>query len=169
MAVVTDPELDGLVTRIHGAIHHGRARLDHDCVRRLRFVPKTPPGDGAVRMVYLLKQGTFYPFAPTGPNQRDNELELRVRSFVVTTFRWRRISRAGWRSGTSRSPSERTRRSRCRLSNQALRVLEVQLVRPPRRGSTVKAQSSVAEHHLGVMVEPFGERTCASRSRTPLG
>jgi hypothetical protein len=32
--------------------------------------------------VYLLKQGTFYPFAPTGPSQRDNELELRVRSFI---------------------------------------------------------------------------------------
>ena len=46
------------------------------------FVPKTPPGDGPVRMVYLLKQGTFYPFAPTRSNQRDNELELRVRSFI---------------------------------------------------------------------------------------
>jgi hypothetical protein len=33
-------------------------------------------------MVYLLKQGTFYPFAPTSANQRDNELELRVRSFL---------------------------------------------------------------------------------------
>jgi hypothetical protein len=33
-------------------------------------------------MVYLLKQGTFYPFAPTGNQQRDNELELRVRSFL---------------------------------------------------------------------------------------
>jgi len=35
-----------------------------------------------VRLVYLLKQGTFYPFAPTSKNQRDNELELRVRSFL---------------------------------------------------------------------------------------
>ena len=33
-------------------------------------------------MVYLIKQGTFYPFAPTGKEQRDNELELRVRSFL---------------------------------------------------------------------------------------
>ena len=46
------------------------------------FVPQTPPGEGSVRMVYLLKQGTFYPFAPTGAEQRDNELELRVRSFL---------------------------------------------------------------------------------------
>ena len=33
-------------------------------------------------MVYLLKQGTFYPFAPTSGSQRNNELELRVRSFL---------------------------------------------------------------------------------------
>ena len=48
------------------------------------FVAKTPPGEGSVRMVYLMKQGTFYPFAPTGPSQRDNELELRVKSFLGT-------------------------------------------------------------------------------------
>jgi hypothetical protein len=82
--VVTDPELDGLVTRIHGA---NTTMVEHGLGPRLLcavfgFVPKTPPGDGAVRMVYLLKQGTFYPFAPTGPEQRDNELELRVRSFL---------------------------------------------------------------------------------------
>jgi hypothetical protein len=46
------------------------------------FVPANPPGEGSVRMVYLLKQGTFYPFAPTGAEKRDNELELRVRSFL---------------------------------------------------------------------------------------
>ena len=82
--VVTDPELDGLVTRIHGA---NTTMVEHGLGPRLLcavfgFVPKTPPGDGSVRMVYLLKQGTFYPFAPTGPDQRDNELELRVRSFL---------------------------------------------------------------------------------------
>ncbi len=30
-------------------------------------------------IVYLYKRGTFYPFAPTGPQQRDNLLELQVR------------------------------------------------------------------------------------------
>ncbi len=35
-----------------------------------------------MRLVYLLKQGTFYPFAPRGTDQRDNELELRVQSFL---------------------------------------------------------------------------------------
>ena len=82
--VVNDPDLDGLVTRIHGA---NTSMVEHGLGPRLLcavfgFVPQTPPGDGSVRLVYLLKQGTFYPFAPTGPSQRDNELELRVRSFL---------------------------------------------------------------------------------------
>jgi hypothetical protein len=33
-------------------------------------------------LVYLAKQGTFYPFAPTGPEQRDTELELRFKSML---------------------------------------------------------------------------------------
>jgi len=82
--VITDPDIETLVTRIHGA---NTSMVENGLGPRLLcavfgFVPKTPPGDGAVRLVYLLKQGTFYPFAPTGPDQRDNELELRVRSFI---------------------------------------------------------------------------------------
>lgn len=34
-------------------------------------------------LVYLAKQGTFYPFAPTGPEQRDNELELRLKAMLA--------------------------------------------------------------------------------------
>lgn len=30
-------------------------------------------------LVYLYKQGTFYPFAPTGDHRRDNALELQIR------------------------------------------------------------------------------------------
>ena len=33
-------------------------------------------------LVYLAKRGTFYPFAPTGSEQRDNELELRIRAVL---------------------------------------------------------------------------------------
>ena len=82
--VVNDPTIDGLVTKIHAA---NSTMVDHELGPRLLcavfgFVPASPPGEGSVRMVYLLKQGTFYPFAPTGPNQRDNELELRVKSFL---------------------------------------------------------------------------------------
>lgn len=33
-------------------------------------------------LVYLYKRGTFYPFAPTGGERRDTELELRIRAVV---------------------------------------------------------------------------------------
>lgn len=82
--VITDPDFESLVTRVHAA---NTSMVEHGLGPRLLcavfgFVAKTPPGEGSVRMVYLLKQGTFYPFAPIGPNQRNNELELRVRSFL---------------------------------------------------------------------------------------
>jgi len=82
--VIKDPDLESLVTRIHSA---NTSMVENGLGPRLLcavfgFVPKTPPGDGSLRLVYLLKQGTFYPFAPTGHDQRDNELELRVRSFL---------------------------------------------------------------------------------------
>jgi hypothetical protein len=84
--VVTDPDFEALVTRIHAA---NTSMVEHGLGPRLLcavfgFVAKTPPGEGSVRIVYLMKQGTFYPFAPTGPNQRNNELELRVKSFLDT-------------------------------------------------------------------------------------
>ncbi|MDE3083011.1 MAG: hypothetical protein KGJ39_06290 [Acidobacteriota bacterium] len=82
--VIHDGDIENLVTRIHGA---NTTLVEHGLGPRLLcavfgFVPATPPGEGSVRLVYLLKQGTFYPFAPKGANQRDNELELRVRSFL---------------------------------------------------------------------------------------
>jgi hypothetical protein len=33
-------------------------------------------------LVYLYKRGTFYPFAPAGPMQRDNLLELQVKELL---------------------------------------------------------------------------------------
>jgi len=82
--VINDTDISGLVTRIHSA---NTSMVEHGLGPRLLcavfgFVPATPPGEGSVRMVYLLKQGTFYPFAPTTGENRDNELELRVRSFI---------------------------------------------------------------------------------------
>lgn len=84
--VVKDPDFEALVTRVHSA---DTSMVEHGLGPRLLcavfgFVPKTPPGEGSVRLVYLMKQGTFYPFAPTGSSQRNNELELRVRSFLST-------------------------------------------------------------------------------------
>lgn len=36
----------------------------------------------AVGLVYLYKRGTFYPFAPTGPERRDPAFELQIRAYL---------------------------------------------------------------------------------------
>ncbi len=82
--VINGDDLGTLVTRIHGA---DSTLVDHGLGPRLLcavfgFKAKVPPGDGDVRLVYLMKQGTFYPFAPRDGQRRDNELELRVQSFL---------------------------------------------------------------------------------------
>ena len=57
--------------------------------RRPRPAPPrraAPTADAITRpvyLVYLAKQGTFYPFAPTGNEQRDTELELRLKSVLA--------------------------------------------------------------------------------------
>jgi len=45
-------------------------------------VPRVLPGEGAVRMVFLPRRGTWYPFAPTSGSDRNSELELRTKSLV---------------------------------------------------------------------------------------
>jgi hypothetical protein len=41
------------------------------------------PAGRSLALVYLYKQGTFYPFAPTGPQRRDNLLEIEVRDLLA--------------------------------------------------------------------------------------
>ncbi len=40
------------------------------------------PSGRSLALVYLYKQGTFYPFAPTGPQRRDNVLEIQMRDLL---------------------------------------------------------------------------------------
>jgi len=47
------------------------------------LVPFEDPSGRRVGLVYLYKKGTFYPFAPSGPQRRDNLLELRVRDALA--------------------------------------------------------------------------------------
>ena len=47
------------------------------------LIPFADPTGRRVGLVYLYKKGTFYPFAPTGPQQRDNLLELQVRDTLA--------------------------------------------------------------------------------------
>ena len=44
------------------------------------LVPFADASGRRVALVYLYKQGTFYPFAPTGPQSRDNLLEVQVKN-----------------------------------------------------------------------------------------
>ena len=41
------------------------------------------PGGRTLGIVYLYKQGTFYPFAPVGEWRRDNLLEIQVRDLLA--------------------------------------------------------------------------------------
>ncbi|GII55430.1 hypothetical protein Pth03_38190 [Planotetraspora thailandica] len=45
------------------------------------------PAGRTLALVYLYKQGTFYPFAPAGGTRRDNALELQVRGAIEGELR----------------------------------------------------------------------------------
>jgi len=45
------------------------------------------PADRHVAIVYLYKQGTFYPFAPLAGQHRDNALELRLRGVLAAELK----------------------------------------------------------------------------------
>ena len=100
--VVQDPDIEALVTRIHLVNSSlsdagwgpqllcsvfGLAKLaastSEDAAREGATV-----GPGAVLpstafLVYLFKRGTFYPFVPTGHEQRSTEEEFKLRSLVA--------------------------------------------------------------------------------------
>lgn len=81
--------IDDLVTRAH--VVHSSLEDAGWSTQLLCSVFGFRPGDATdvtdavarpLYLVYLAKRGTFYPFAPTGNEQRDSELELRIRSLV---------------------------------------------------------------------------------------
>jgi hypothetical protein len=84
--LLDDPDIADLVTRVHMA---------NTTLTEAGWGPQLlcsmfgfgPSADAAVNtksfyLVYLYKRGTFYPFAPTGKERRDNELELRVQALL---------------------------------------------------------------------------------------
>jgi hypothetical protein len=103
--IVEAAAIDDLVTRVH-MVH--ASLQDAGWGTQLLcsvfgFAPAAQQGDGSTSdagapeasgssaesitrplyLVYLAKQGTFYPFAPTGGEQRDNELELRLKGMLA--------------------------------------------------------------------------------------
>jgi hypothetical protein len=77
-----DPDdLVGLVTDIHAvnsALESGGFGPQLLC----SVVAFAAPDGRKIGLVYLYKRGTFYPFAPTSGERRDNALEIQVRGAV---------------------------------------------------------------------------------------
>jgi hypothetical protein len=99
--VVQDPDVEALVTQIH-LVNSSLADAGWGpqllcSVFGLARLPDASPddaaregatvGDGTVLastsyLVYLFKRGTFYPFVPTGHEQRSTEEEFKLRSLL---------------------------------------------------------------------------------------
>ena len=84
--LLENPALEDLVSRVHLI---NSTLTDNGWGPQLLcsvfgMVPSADAGADAKPffLVYLYKRGTFYPFAPTGPQQRDSEYELHLRATV---------------------------------------------------------------------------------------
>lgn len=80
--VVSDPDLDDLVTTTHVVSRSLEERGFSEQLLCAVFGFDGEPG--AIDLVYGYKRGTFYPFAPREGRRRDNALEMRVRSAIAT-------------------------------------------------------------------------------------
>ena len=104
--VVEDPDIESLVTRVHlvnsslsdagwgpqllcsvfglaKPAADTTADTGSDLVREGTTVGTGGLLPSAAFLVYLFKRGSFYPFVPTGPEQRSTEEEFRLRSLVA--------------------------------------------------------------------------------------
>jgi hypothetical protein len=76
-----NPDITGLVTDLHAV--NTTLEMNGFGPGLLCSLIGFEGADGrSVGLIYLYKQGTFYPFVPTGPQQRDNLLEINVRSAI---------------------------------------------------------------------------------------
>lgn len=70
--------VEGLVTSLH-AVNTSLEAQGFGPGLLCTVITFEDPAGRHVGLVYLYKQGTFYPFVPTGPQQRDNLTEIQVR------------------------------------------------------------------------------------------
>jgi hypothetical protein len=75
-------DVDGLCTDLH-AVNSSLQEQGFGDGLLCTVVPFADSGGRKVGLVYLYKQGTFYGFAPTGAQTRDNLLELQVRDTLA--------------------------------------------------------------------------------------
>ncbi len=82
-----DPsQLSDLITDIH-AVNSTLENAGFGSSLLCSLVPFEDAAHRRLGLVYLYKQGTFYPFAPTTGKQRDNALELQVRGVLGDDLR----------------------------------------------------------------------------------
>lgn len=74
-------DMSALVTDLH-AVNTSLELQGFSDALLCSLVSFRDPQGRTLALVYLYKQGTFYPFAPTGPQQRDNLLEVQVRELL---------------------------------------------------------------------------------------
>ena len=82
LVVRTDPaDLPAVVTDLH-AVNTSLVEAGFGPQLLCSQASFRDPDGHELALVYLYKRGTFYPFAPTGHDQRDNVLELKVRDLL---------------------------------------------------------------------------------------
>jgi hypothetical protein len=82
LVVRTDPpDVSALVTHLH-AVNLTLQDTGFGPQLLCATVGFRGPNERSLAMVYLFKQGSFYPFAPTSAQARDSVLELQVRDLV---------------------------------------------------------------------------------------
>ncbi len=75
------PDVTGLVTDLHAA-NSALADAGYGPSLLCSTVLLATPAGGPAALVYLFKQGTFYPFVPLAGQRRDNAAELQLRSLA---------------------------------------------------------------------------------------
>ncbi|MCW2830629.1 MAG: hypothetical protein JWP31_1321 [Aeromicrobium sp.] len=78
----SDADVSGLVTDLH-AVNTSLVDAGFGSALLCSTVTFTTAAGKPFGLVYLFKQGTFYPFAPDGDQRRDNALELQARGIIA--------------------------------------------------------------------------------------
>jgi hypothetical protein len=81
----TPDDLEGLVTDLH-AVNSSLTDAGFGSALLCTVIAFTD-GTRPLGLVYLYKRGTWYPFAPAGPDRRNNAVELQVSSVIEDDLR----------------------------------------------------------------------------------
>lgn len=82
VTVTRSGDVPGLVTDLH-AVNSNLVDAGFSSALLCSIVGLRTPAGAPLLLVYLFKQGTFYPFAPQDGQRRDNPTELAVRGVIA--------------------------------------------------------------------------------------